>query len=523
MARNSKPPQSLRILLTAAEAYPALEEAFLDARSEIWASFLVFDLSTRLRSARAKTVGRTWLHLMVHTLNRGVSVNFSISDVDTVGRADMHRSAVRHLRMFHAAAEMAVPGAKLVIRRSRHPCETGLGIRVWLWPYVMRKLYRISDQLNRMPDEHRRAALRDMPDLVRNLHTGPTGNLRPRLLSLPKLFPLTHHQKLCVIDRKLLYIGGLDLDERRFDTPLHRQAGDQTWHDLQLMLTGPVVTEAQAHLESFLDVTAGTTVPARPQHLLRTLSRKRGRNLFNFGPKPLIDELRQAHYVLAERARSLIYIETQYFRDRALAHVLAGRARANPQLQMILILPAAPDDVAFERSRSLDARFGEALQASALRIVRRAFGSRLFVGSPAQPRKAPPVKGAPDHERRDQLYGAPLIYVHAKVSIFDDAAAIVSSANLNGRSLSWDTEAGVVLDAPNDVRELRHRVMAHWLPVGIGEQAFHLVNAAQSWAAIARSNARSRPADRAGYLLPHDFAAAETFGRRLPVIPAELV
>ncbi len=43
---------------------------------------------------------------------------------------------------------------------------------------------------------------------------------------------------------------------------------------------------------------------------------------------------------------------------------------------------------------------------------------------------------------RDRLGGAPMIYVHAKVSIFDRSAAIVSSANLNGRSLRWDTEAG---------------------------------------------------------------------------------
>ena len=49
------------------------------------------------------------------------------------------------------------------------------------------------------------------------------------------------------------------------------------------------------------------------------------------------------------------------------------------------------------------------------------------------------------------------------VSIFDGAAAIVSSANLNGRSLRWDTEAGVLLTDPDTVASLRQRLMAHWL------------------------------------------------------------
>ena len=62
------------ILVTAAEAYPALERAFLSAEREIVAGFRVFDLKTRLRSAEGLAVGETWFHLMIHTLRRGVAV-----------------------------------------------------------------------------------------------------------------------------------------------------------------------------------------------------------------------------------------------------------------------------------------------------------------------------------------------------------------------------------------------------------------------------------------------------------------
>ena len=40
------------VLLTAQEAFPVLERAFLGARTEIWARFRVFDLSTKLRAQR---------------------------------------------------------------------------------------------------------------------------------------------------------------------------------------------------------------------------------------------------------------------------------------------------------------------------------------------------------------------------------------------------------------------------------------------------------------------------------------
>lgn len=514
---------SFRILLTAAEAYPELERAFLAAESEIWGSFLVFDLSTRLRSEEAQAIGKTWFDLVLHTLNRGVAINITISDVDPVARAALHRAATRQHRLFSAAAGIANPGVRLTVTRRHHPAETGAVLRLLLWPYIMSKVFRTAGWLNSLSPPLRSAALRDMTGAARNLHVRPDGTVRPRLLSLPRLFPAVHHQKLAVIDRKRLYIGGLDLDERRYDTPTHGRPGDETWHDVQLLLEGPVVAEAQQHLETFHQVINREVAPARTRRLLRTMSRPTPRGWFSFGPDPLLHELWTGHKVLVRRATGLIYLESQYFRDIALANAVADQARRKPDLQMILILPAAPDDVAFDGRRGLDARFGEAMQARALRILRKAFGARLFVGSPAQPRPSLPDGRGDQIDRRNRLHGAPLIYVHAKVSIFDDQAAIVSSANLNGRSFRWDTEAGVYLSSENDVRELRHRVMTHWLPKDAPAEAFEAASATRFWARLAWKNAAKPPADRQGFLLPHNFAAAEAFGKTLPLLPPEFV
>ncbi len=515
-----RPP--VEVLVTAAEAYPVLERAFLTAEREIVAGFRVFDLKTKLRSAEARAVGATWFDLMIHTLRRGVAVRIVLSDFDPVARPRLHRATWRTVRMFWAAAEMAGPGASLVVVPSMHSAVAGIWPRLLFWPVVRTRLGRVAGWLRRQVKAHRLSALREMPGVGRML-VAKDAMPRPRLFHVPPLYPATHHQKLAVFDGRRLYIGGLDLDERFYDTPEHRQAGHDTWHDVQLMLEGPIASDARAHLLGFLDIIAGVAEPGNPApdraglRFIRTLSRRRGRGAWRFiSPEPAVAEIEAAQRDAIGRAERLIYVETQYFRDRRLARCLAEEARRKPELRMILILPAAPDDVAFEGSTGLDARLGEFLQAKCLRILRRGFGRRLFVGGAAQPRRTQATG-------RAQLRGAPLVYIHAKVSIFDDRSAIVSSANMNGRSLRWDTEAGVVLTRTDEVLRLRHKLMAHWLPKGAGADFFDLGRAVPAWWGLASRNSKLPPDRRRGFLLPYDLKSAEDFGRAFPLLPDEMV
>ena len=515
------PPQ-VEVLVTAAEAYPVLERAFLAARGEIVAGFRVFDLKTKLRSPEALAIGQRWFDLVIHTLRRGVAIRIVLSDFDPVARPRLHRATWRTVRMFWAAAELAGPGARLVVVPSTHSAVAGIWPRLLFWPVVQSRLIRVSGWLRRQFDAQRMAALREMPG-VRGMLAAKDALPRPRLFAVPPLFPATHHQKLAVFDGEAVYIGGLDLDERFYDTPEHRLPGHETWHDVQLMIRGPVAADARAHLAEFLGVIAGEMEagPPAPERdglrFVRTLSRRRKRGAWRFiSPEPAVHEIESAHAEWIQRAEGLIYIETQYFRNRRMARRLARAAREKPELRMILILPAAPDDVAFEGATGLDARLGEFLQAKCLRILRRGFGRRLFVGGAAQPRRTS-VRG------RAQLKGAPLVYIHAKVSIFDDRAAIVSSANLNGRSLRWDTEAGVVLTDARDVAGLRQRLMAHWLPKGAGADFFDPERALKAWWGLAARNARLPPEQRRGFLLPYNLRSAEDFGRAFPLVPDEMV
>lgn len=113
--------------------------------------------------------------------------------------------------------------------------------------------------------------------------------------------------------------------------------------------------------------------------------------------------------------------------------------------------------------------------------------------------------------------------MQAKVRLFDDDRAIVSSANLNGRSLSWDTEAGLALDPPEHVALLRNRAFRHWLGEDADSAFFDLSAASGHWRARASSNAERPPEGRRGFPVPYDPEPARTFGRPLPGIPYAMV
>jgi phospholipase D1/2 len=517
---DSPPPDPapvLRPFITAAEAYPAMERAFLEAEREIWAGFRVFDLFTRLRSAEARDVGDTWFDLVLHTLRRGVHIHMALSDFDPIMATSLHRNTWRSMRAFLAAADLAGPDAKLDLVAAAHPARVGRPHRLAFWPWVRRRLKDRVEDLNALDPETRALRLHHLPGLARHVAWQDDGRLRPKKWPPADLLPATHHQKIAVFDRRMLWIGGLDLDERRYDDPGHRRRRDETWHDVQLMVSGgPVVDEAQAHLETFLDVSAGRRAPPPATHLLSTLSRKRRVTTPFLGPRPLRRTLEEAYLARIGAARRLIYLETQFFRAPWIAQALARAAHANPELGLILVLPAAPEDVAFDGRTSRDARFGEWLQARAIGKVQEAFGARAAICSPVRPE-------AFDSGGRDCCAGSPIIYVHAKVAIFDTASALVSSANLNGRSLRWDTEAGVELTDPDMVSGFRARVLEHWLGEPPGADFTGPGTAVAAIRARAQRNLEVAPDRRKGFLVPHDPRPARDFGRRAPGVPSAMV
>lgn len=506
--------QGFKILITAQEAYPEFERLCLAARVEITMCFRVFDPWTRLRSPAAREIGVTWVDLIEHLLRQGVRIHIDISDFDPVALPDAHRDTWAAVRALHAAGELSGRPDLLRARAVMHPARLGWLPRLLLWPRAWLEQNQTAERLNTLPPPQRDHYLREAPRLRTRLRA-KAARLVARVWPVPHLSPATHHQKLAVIDGKTLYIGGLDLNERRYDGPEHDRAADDTWHDVQIVTQGPEATAALYHLQTFKAVTHGAR-PPELTGLIRTISRKHRWSFFRMSPKTVLREIADTHAKSTANAKRLIYLETQYFRDASLARQLARRARDNPELSLILILPAAPEEVAFDSNPSSVAKYGEYLQAKSVRLITEAFGDRVFIGSPAQPRKV-------GSGGRASLYGSPIIYVHSKVSIFDDDIAVVSSANLNGRSFKWDTEAGICLTDPDHIRELWARCAGQWLGSGAGDDCLDPRNAVAAWRLRAQANAKVEPEGRTGFILPYASRPARRYGHTLPGVPEEMV
>ena len=508
----------LEVMVTAAEAYPAFERAFLKAEREISGSFRLFDLTTKLHSDEARELGDTWFDLMIATLNRGVAIRIVVTDFDPVAAPELHQLAWQTKRQMVAVQELANDGAKLEFIIALHDAKAGLVPKMVFFPFVRQKLRELNTTWLGMNGDERARFRSETPRLRRICYEDDNGGLCFPV-QLVDLYPATHHQKMAVFDRRLLYIGGLDLNDRRYDNKRHRRAPERTWHDVQVMATGSVVEAAQKHLDTFLDtVAAKASPPPAAPGFLRTLSRRRHRASFRVSPKTVLREIEERHLEAVGRSNQFIYLETQFLRHQPLARALARRARQCPDLKLFLVLPAAPEDIAFDSNRGLDARFGEDQQIKCLTRLRQAFGEdRLLVTAPVQPRRQ-------ESDERDVLEDAPLIYVHSKVSIFDEFGAIVSSANLNGRSLRWDTETGLWFDRPDHIELVRRRVMGNWLPSsGAGDEFLDPSTAFDHWKRLVDENTDLPPEKRRGFLVHYDSDAAREIALPVPGMPEEIV
>jgi phosphatidylserine/phosphatidylglycerophosphate/cardiolipin synthase-like enzyme len=284
----------------------------------------------------------------------------------------------------------------------------------------------------------------------------------------------SHHQKLVLIrhptslERDVAFIGGIDLSHGRRDDADHhgdhqvikldqRYGHRPPWHDVQLEIRGPAVTELDhtfrerwedptplnhaGRLRSGLSRVMSRDRIARPLpvrlgdppthgghavQVLRTYPSKRPN--YPFAP----DGERSVARAFAKainRARTLIYIEDQYFWSVEIARLLARALRRQPQLQIIAIVPRYPD-----KDGKVSGPPSRLAQARALALVQKAGGDRV---------------GIYNVENED---GTP-IYVHAKVCVIDDVWAEVGSDNLNRRSWTHDSELScAVIDSELDDR-----------------------------------------------------------------------
>lgn len=492
----------LRPLVTAAEMFPELETLVLNARHEILLAFRIFDARTALRSDAARDLGlNTWADLIAHVAARGISIRLLLSDFDPVFTADLHRDAWASAGRF-AARTASHPNTEIIC--AMHDCAPAP-----LWEYAFA-----------LPIRARLAQLRGLP------HEKLTSQQLRAIQGDYHLRPVTLHQKFAVIDGAEAIIGGIDVDDRRYDDDTHDQRPEDTWHDVSMRVSGPITDHIRTHFADcwarardrcgtlFSESATPVPDPRSPTpgsgpRLLRTVS-SRGSGAARFGPTTETREHETAHLEAFAQAERSIYVETQFFRHFPLARALAQRAKEAPDLQLILVIPTEPERIIFGRDNGMTARHAQALQIRCLRVLRRAFGDRMSIVSPAQPRPAPDGTPMP-------VAGSGIIYLHSKVTLVDDTTAIVGSANLNGRSLLWDTEASVQFFDAEAIDALRERLARKWLRDDAGD-----ITRAATWTRAAETAAATAPEQRETMVLPYPETRNRRFARYIPILPAAM-
>ncbi|MEM7695438.1 MAG: phospholipase D-like domain-containing protein [Pseudomonadota bacterium] len=251
-----------------------------------------------------------------------------------------------------------------------------------------------------------------------------------------------HHSKVAVIDDALAFCGGIDMTAERWDTSEHRD-GDrrrftsggssyQPWHDATTAVAGPLARDLGEHARlRWLSATDEVLEPASPrediwpQSLEPTFQSVDVAVMRTFPKHSAWKEVREIESFYLDAiaaAEQAIYFESQYFASRRIAEAIADRLLETDGPEVVIVMPQHGEG--WLRRKAMDGA-----RAKLLHLCWQADGSERFrVYYPTTERGKP-------------------IYVHAKITIIDDRILRVGSSNLNNRSMGFDTECDLALDA----------------------------------------------------------------------------
>ena len=277
----------------------------------------------------------------------------------------------------------------------------------------------------------------------------------------------SHHQKVLVVDDAVAFVGGLDFTHGRWDTPEHRR--DQPLrrdahggiarpnHDVQAVVDG-AAARALGELcrERWLRL-GKHTVPLHeslsdpwPHGVapdVEDLDVAIARTDPGWAGGRPVEEIRALYVEAIGAARRTLYLENQYFSSSGVGGALEARLQEAEGPEVVVVSRRTEEGWLEERTMGvLRARLHRRLQQADAHGRYRL----LYPHLPA---------GEEPH----------LLNVHSKVLVMDDELCTVGSANFNNRSMGFDTECNLVLEARGDdrVRQaiagLRHRLLAEHL------------------------------------------------------------
>jgi phosphatidylserine/phosphatidylglycerophosphate/cardiolipin synthase-like enzyme len=296
-----------------------------------------------------------------------------------------------------------------------------------------------------------------------------------------------HHQKMIVVDDAIGFCGGGDIGPDRWDTPQHldddsrreKTRRDNKDFDSRHEVMGLVDGEAAKMLGALfrerwerctgevLESSPPVSKPPWPGDVPPQFSDVTvglSRTSAAWRRYPEVRETEALHVRAIAEAKACIYMENQYFTSPLIARELARRL-AEPDGPEVVLVSTEHSPSYFDRA---------SMDKTRLNFIRT-------------------LKAADKHERM-QVYSpvttlGRTIIVHAKLTIIDDVLLRIGSANLNNRSMGFDSECDMSFEAETaeakaEITRLRNTLLAHWLGCVDGDLEAAIAKAGSVGAAL---------------------------------------
>jgi phosphatidylserine/phosphatidylglycerophosphate/cardiolipin synthase-like enzyme/uncharacterized membrane protein YdjX (TVP38/TMEM64 family) len=277
----------------------------------------------------------------------------------------------------------------------------------------------------------------------------------------------SHHQKIVVIDDAIAFCGGIDLTLRRWDCPEHgaqdarRQANEKPYppfHDMMMAVDGEAARQlGELARERWRIATGRRLRPVKsvetdpwPEQLEPTVTHVDvgiARTLPPRGELPAVREVEKLYLDMIAAAKHTIYIENQYFTAPRIAAALEKRLGEPDGPEIVLVLRLLSHGWLEEATMHV-------LRTRLIQRLRQADRhGRFRVYYPHIP----------------QLAEGCCLDIHSKLMIVDDAMLRIGSSNLASRSMAFDSECDLAIEARGEarvataIREFRERLLAEHL------------------------------------------------------------
>ncbi|RDH79680.1 phospholipase [Mycolicibacterium moriokaense] len=253
-----------------------------------------------------------------------------------------------------------------------------------------------------------------------------------------------HHQKIAVVDDAVAFCGGIDLSLDRWDTRAHTHDsgarrtfgfGYGPRHEVAAAVDGDAARAIGEQARQRWETATGQSLapvdakhaawPSRLVPALRDVSVAVSRTLPELADRDEVREVEALNLAAIAAARRTIYLENQYLAARRIVDALAARLAEADGPEIVIVLPRRGSN-RLER---------ETMDGARHRLIQ--------------------VLWDADAHRRLGIYypvtdGGTPIYVHSKVMAVDDRLLRIGSSNLNNRSMGFDSECDIAIEAESE-------------------------------------------------------------------------